>query len=374
MVVFLAIICCLLALIPAVLFIQNLSLYAPLPNAENKTTARCSVLIPTRNEERNIGDALRSILHSTGIDLEVIVLDDGSSDSTAEIVRSIGSTDSRVRLETALPLPSGWCGKNFACQQLASLASHSTLIYMDADVRVSRPDSLVRLTSFLELGGVALASGVPREITGGLMEKLIIPLIHFVLLGFLPLRLMRSGTDPGFAAACGQILAVKKEIYLTTGGHGAVPDRIHDAVALTRHLRAQGFTTDLFDATEFFSCRMYETPLDVWNGFAKNAHEGLGSRQLILPATAILFCGQVLPFIFLLTPFSVTAKLLSFAGAALALLPRILAAIRFQQSWVGVVLHPFAIVILLAIQWSAWLGARQNRSSVWKGRSYSAAP
>ena len=84
---------------------------------------------------------------------------------------------------------------------------------MDADVRVSRPDSLAQLVEFVEQGGAALVSGVPREETRGLMEKLIIPLIHFVLLGFLPLHRMRSGTDPRFAAACGQIVAVRRGIF-----------------------------------------------------------------------------------------------------------------------------------------------------------------
>ena len=153
---------------------------------------RCSVLIPARNEEANIGAALRSVLQSEGIDFEVIVLDDGSSDRTAEIVREIADGDARVRLESAQPLPAGWCGKNFACHQLAALARHPLLIFLDADVRVLRSDSLARLAHFVEQSGAALVSGVPREETRGLMEKLIVPLIHFVLLGFLPMRRMRT--------------------------------------------------------------------------------------------------------------------------------------------------------------------------------------
>ncbi len=101
-------------------------------------------------------------------------------------------TDSRVRLETAAALPDGWCGKNFACYQLARLARHPLLFFMDADVRVSRNDSLSRLAQFMEESKAALVSGVPLEETRGLTEKLIIPLIHFVLLAFLPLRRMRA--------------------------------------------------------------------------------------------------------------------------------------------------------------------------------------
>jgi len=271
MISWIAAVSCLLAVIPAALFLRNLPLYAPLPRP-GSTRSRCSVLIPARNEEANIAAALRTVLESEGIDLEVIVLDDGSTDRTAETVRDIAISDPRVRLESAQPLPAGWCGKNFACQQLASLARNPLLVFMDADVRVSRADSLARLAQFVEQSGAALVSGVPREETRGLMEKLVIPLIHFVLLGFLPLQRMRASTDPRFAAACGQILAVRREAYGRTGGHSAIANRIHDAVALTRSFRAHGLSTDLFDATDTFHCRMYQRASEVWHGFAKNAH------------------------------------------------------------------------------------------------------
>ncbi len=354
---------CLLAVIPAALFLRNLPLYAPLPRPDS-TRARCSVLIPARNEETNIGAALRSVLKSENIELEVIVLDDGSTDRTAEMVRSFA--DPRVRLETAQPLPADWCGKNFACQQLAALARHPLLIFMDADVRISQPDSLARLAEFVEQSGAALVSGVPFEETRGLMEKLIIPLIHFVLLGFLPLERMRKSTDPRFAAACGQILAVRREAYQSTGGHSAIANRIHDAVALTRNFRAHGLTTDLFDATDTFRCRMYQRAADVWHGFAKNAHEGLGTPRLIVPATVLLFGGQVLPFILL----AVAPSSLAIIAAAAAYLPRLVAVARFHQSLIGALLHPIGVCALIAIQWFAFFRSLRKRPAVWKGRAY----
>jgi hypothetical protein len=357
---------CVLAVIPAALFLRNLPLYAPLPRATRR--ANCSVLIPARNEEANIAAALRSILESENVDLEVIVLDDGSTDRTAEVVRSFA--DPRVRLETAQPLPAGWCGKNFACHQLAALAHHPLLIFMDADVRVFRPDSLARLAEFVEQSGAALVSGVPREETVGLAEKLIIPLIHFVLLGFLPLERMRKSRDPRFAAACGQILAVRREAYDCAGGHTAVANHIHDAVALTRTFRAHGLATDLFDATDTFHCRMYQRASDVWRGFAKNAHEGLGSPQLIVPATLLLLGGQLLPLILL----ALAPSPLAVIATAAAYLPRLIAVARFRQSLLGALLHPIGICALVAIQWFAFFRSLRKRPAVWKGRSYAPAP
>lgn len=358
---------CALAVVPAALFLRNLRLYAPLP-AARPGRAHCSVLIPARNEEGKIEAAVRSILPSTAVEFEVIVLDDGSTDRTAEIVREIARSDLRVRLETAQPLPAGWCGKNFACQQLAGLARHPLLVFMDADVRVSTPDALARLATFME-GGAALVSGVPREETCGLLEQLIIPLIHFVLLGFLPLQRMRAGTDPRFAAACGQILAVRRVAYFQAGGHAAVADRIHDAVALTRAMRAAGFATDLFDATDTFSCRMYRRASEVWHGFAKNAHEGLAAPRLIVPATLLLLGGQVLPFVLL----AFAPSPLAFAGVIAAWLPRFLGVARFHQPPLGALLHPFGVLLLVAIQWFAFARALRRGPAVWKGRTYSTA-
>ncbi len=366
MITWIAAVSCVLALVPAALFLRNLRLYAPLP-PDVSPRARCSVLIPARNEEANIGDALRSLLLSENVHFEIVVLDDGSTDRTAEVVREFAAGDPRVRLEMARPLPDGWCGKNHACQQLAALAQQPVLIFMDADVRVSRPDSLARLARFATENDAALVSGVPREETRGLMEKLIIPLIHFVLLGFLPLQRMRASTDPRFAAACGQILAVRRHPYRRIGGHATIANRIHDAVALTRVFRAEGLATDLFDATDTFHCRMYQRAADVWHGFAKNAHEGLGSPQLIIPSTLLLLGGQVLP----LCLFAIAPSPLTVIGTLAAFLPRLIAVARFKQSLLGAVLHPLGISVLVAIQWFAFFRSLRRRPAVWKGRSYS---
>ena len=157
--------------------------------------------------------ALSSVLANRGIEFEVIVLNDHSEDVTAEIVQLIALRDSRVRLESAPPLPTGWCGKQHACHVLSRLSRHSLLVFMDADVRLA-PDALARMSRFMTqrsgdakskaTAPLGLASGVPRQITGTLSEKLLLPLIHFVLLGFLPIWRMRRCTRPAYGAGCGQ--------------------------------------------------------------------------------------------------------------------------------------------------------------------------
>ncbi|MBY0395130.1 MAG: glycosyltransferase, partial [Thermoleophilia bacterium] len=277
-----------LAAVPALLFLDNLRQYLPprLP-APGAPTPSVSVLIPARNEEASIAAAVESALASEGVDLEVVVLDDHSTDATADLVRAIMARDGRVRLETAPELPPGWCGKQHACHALAGLATRPVLVFVDADVRLA-PDGLARASAFLDASRADLVSGIPRQITVGWLEQLVIPLIHFVLLGFLPMRRMRAYPDPGYAAGCGQLFITRKGAYDRMGGHATIRTTLHDGIKLPRAYRAAGLATDLFDATDVARCRMYGSARDVWFGLAKNATEGLASPAMIGPATLLL--------------------------------------------------------------------------------------
>ena len=115
-------------------------------------------------------------------------------------VADIASIDPRARVVQAPPLPAGWSGKQHACWRLAHLARHPLLLFIDADVRL-KPDALARTAAFLEASGADLVSGIPHQETVGFLEKLVIPLIHFILLGFLPMRRMRRSTSPRGACA-----------------------------------------------------------------------------------------------------------------------------------------------------------------------------
>lgn len=366
---------CLLALLPAVLFLRNLTLYAPPPPANGRARACCSVLIPARNEESTIANAVRSVLQTQGADFEVIVLDDDSADQTGQIVQALAHEDGRVRLATAPPLPTGWCGKQHACHVLAQLAQHPLLVSMDADVRL-KSDALSRISAFMEQSGAALASGVPRQEMRTFSERLLIPLIHFVLLGFLPINRMRASRDPVFGTGCGQLFIARREAYHSSGGHSVIRATLHDGLKLARVFRAAGFATDLFDATCIAECRMYSTNAEVWRGLAKNAHEGLGSPRLIGPATLLLLGGQILPTCLLLVvcfqrpglPLVITLLIL---GTAAAFLPRLMAVVRFRQPLGGALLHPFGIFALLAIQWFGFVRSLCHHPAVWKGRTYS---
>jgi hypothetical protein len=368
-----------LAVLPAYLFWRNLRILLPPPAPiEGGKRPSVSVLIPARNEEDAIGPAVSAVLASRGVDCEVLVLDDRSEDDTAAVVGAMADRDDRVRLINGPELPAGWCGKQHACWVLAQEATHPRLVFLDADVCLS-PDALARMAAYLGVTGADLASGFPRQETIGFLEKLVIPLIHFILLGFLPIHRMRRSTYPGFAAGCGQLFITSRDAYERSGGHAAIRSTLHDGLKLPRAYRLAGLRTDLFDATDLAACRMYRTAGALWNGLAKNAGEALASPGLIVPMSTILIGGQVLPTVLLAAglaaiprPWPWWAIGLSALAVAASYYPRLAAVRRFRQSLLGALLHPLGILVLLTIQWYAFARNLAGRPATWKGRPYPA--
>ncbi|HEV7302306.1 MAG TPA: glycosyltransferase family 2 protein [Tepidisphaeraceae bacterium] len=386
MLLVLAIVGLLLSILSAGLFFDNLRQFrtAPQPNAAAGVGSEgvVSVLIPARNEEASIGDCVRAVLANDagdGRELEVIVLDDGSTDRTADIVRDIAAGDARLRLEAAPPLPVGWCGKQHACHVLSMRARGQWLAFIDADVRLS-PDAVRRAIAFAVAADAPLVSGFPRQQTGTMLERMLIPLIHFVLLGFLPIRRMRMSTSPAYGAGCGQFFIARRDAYDRAGGHAAIRASLHDGVTLPRAFRNAGDRTDLFDATDTATCRMYQSNGETWHGLAKNATEGMAAPAAIVPWTIMLTLGQVLPMIWFAyaalapaIPYRMVVLICAGIAVLLSYAVRLAGAARFRQSRLGAMLHPVSIVVLLAIQWYALSRRVMGRSSTWRGRSYGAA-
>lgn len=367
---------------PAVLFCVNLRRFRA-PDVVPSHDFPVSVLIPARNEEANIGEALRCVLASHHVQLEVLVLDDDSTDRTGEIVRALAERDSRVRLLQGVGLPHGWNGKQHACWMLAQQASKDVLVFLDADVRIE-PELLARMAHFRERTGSALVSGFPRLLVVTSLEQLLLPLIHFVLLAFLPMRAMRRQTWPSAAAGCGQFLMVEREAYFKSGGHAQIRETMHDGLLLPRVLRHAGYGTDLADITELASVRMYDSAMMVWQGLAKNATEGIATVGKIVPLSLVLLLGQVMPVVlmllFVIGMFTEPARNArtfaeQFFPTCLLLvasfLPRLLAVHRFRQPLRSALLHPVGIVLLLSVQWYALARKLFGKPVGWRQRTYS---
>jgi len=365
----LAFLCLFAAALPAILTAVNLfALHQPAPEADSGLV---SILIPARNEAANIAETLRAALASTAVPVEVIVGDDHSTDGTAGIVRAIG--DPRLRVAPVPPLPEGWTGKNHACAHIAGLAEGRYLLFIDADVRL-KPEAAASLVAQARRADAALVSGVPRQLTGTLGEMLTVPMIDFLLVGFLPVPLMRRRPDPALGAACGQLILFERAAYAAIGGHGAIRGFLHDGVRLPRLLRAAGYRTDLVAGAGLATCRMYRGFSEAWAGFSKNAHEGMATPRALPIWTLLLGCGQVLPPLLVLAglfglipPF---ALILAATACGLSLATRAAITSAVQAPLATIPLHPAAVLVALAIQWNVLLRGVRAGAATWKGRTY----
>ncbi|MGK7867480.1 glycosyltransferase [Falsiroseomonas sp. E2-1-a20] len=350
-----------LAMFPATMGVVNLFLVRP-PRGTPVEGTLVSILIPARNEAANIAACLDAALASRGVAVEVVVMDDGSTDETAAIVTAYAARDPRVRLEAAPPLPAGWTGKVHACARLAEAARGTHFLFIDADVRLA-PEAAASMAGHAARTGTAMVTGVPKQLIGSLGEALTVPMINFLLFCYLPGGGRAFTRRSGMAAACGQLMLVERAAYLAAGGHEGVKGVMHDALALSRRMREHGLATEVVEGAGLATCRMYSDFGQSWAGFIKNAREGMAT-PVGLPIWTVMLAGAHLwPFFFLPRSAALLALALGFALRAAVTL-------RVREPWWTIPLHPLTVAVALAIQWTALVRGLLGKPAGWKGRAY----
>ncbi|HEY76672.1 MAG TPA: glycosyltransferase [Thermoflexia bacterium] len=248
-----------------------------------------SILVPARNEARNIRRCLESLLAQDYPLLEVVVLDDGSTDETPEIVAEMAREHPRLRVVRGQPLPPGWMGKNFACDQLARIAQGEWLLFTDADT-VHRPDTVSWAIEAAQQNQADLVSLIPHTVTHSFGEEILLPIIPFGVVGCFPLALGERLRIPLLTMAVGPFMLFRREAYQRIGGHRAVRGEIAEDVVLARRMRRFGGRVVLLDGSEQVDVHFYHGFLETWRGLAKSAFAALEYR--ILPtALMLLFYG-----------------------------------------------------------------------------------
>jgi hypothetical protein len=333
-----------------------------------------SILMPARDEAAGIEAAVRAACAQTAPQVEVVVLDDGSRDGTAEILARLAAELPRLRVVAGAGLPAGWAGKAWACWQLAARhARHEWLLFVDADVRLT-PTAAARALAAARAQNAAFVSAFPRQQTESAGETLLVPLVYLVLLAYLPMALIRRHPMPSLSAACGQFMLVRRAAYLAAGGHQAEPATLHDGLKLARRMKAAGFPVGLFDGGDVATCRMYVGFRATWRGFARNAYEALGSPAAL--ATMVVLNGAffVLPFVALpvaiLTGAGARTIVTWGAATALALGIRAALAIRFGVPAWTVLATPVAVASMIGIQLHSFVRHATGRPVVWRARAY----
>lgn len=321
---------------------------------------KVSVLLPVRDEERHVIRCLTAILGQRGVpDLEVIVLDDCSTDSTQALVQSL--QDKRLRLIIgAEEPPAGWPGKPYACQRLAEAATGDVLVFLDADVVLS--SSGVAATVAM-LDDLDLVSPYPRQQAESFLERLVQPLLQWTWLTFLPLELAERSPRPSLSAANGQLLAVRREAYVRAGGHGAVRGEVIEDVALLRAVKRSGGRGTVVDGTALAKCRMYDGPQALVEGYSKSLWSAFGS-----PAGAGAVVGA-LGVLYVVPPLAaLRGSRAGLAGYAAGVVGRVVTARRTGgRVWPDAFLHPLSVLVFAGLTARSWRG-RWAGTLTWKGR------
>ena len=327
------------------------------------TDRMVSVCIPARNEEANIRACLDAVSASVGTPrIEVLVLDDGSTDHTAEIVRAVVGEDPRVSLLPGTDLPAGWLGKPFACSQLSAIAQGDVFVFLDADVRISR-HAIASAVELMDQHGLSLVSPYPKQLVGSFAERLVQPLLQWLWLTFVPLRLSEATRPISLTAANGQFMVIDRNAYNAAGGHDAVRNHVIDDVWLARAVKRSGNRTAVVDGTDIATCRMYTGWPTVRDGYTKSLWAAFGSPLAAFGVGALLCLCYIVPPLAMVRG----ARRAGTFGTISAIVSRVVAARRTGGLAFDAWMHPGSVAALLYLLLLSELGHRKG-TLVWKGR------
>jgi chlorobactene glucosyltransferase len=351
----------------------NTRLLGRLPTSAPSPACRVSVLVPARNEERCIENCVRSICEQNVDDLEVIVLNDQSEDSTGEILERLTLEYSNLKVINGTPLPTGWVGKSWACHNLSMHATGDILIFTDADT-VHHQGLIARSVAYMTMHKIDMLSLVPRQIMTSFAEHAVIPIVHMIFFAtWLNIRrVARNTTTP--SAAIGQFIAFTRQAYTTVGGHERVRYSLVEDVFLAKAAAQDNLRSALINGTDGIDCHMYTSASEVTRGFSKNLFPAMRYNLAQMGAFIVQqIMLYVLPLVLLIEALLDGSEIvMGLAGYALlaTLLIRLIISRSFSfPSW-HAFLQPISALWCVVICLNSVRWAYSQSGSQWKGRSY----
>ncbi|MFQ6069104.1 MAG: glycosyltransferase [Candidatus Aminicenantales bacterium] len=342
---------------------KKLELKEPLPLV--------SVLVPMRNEERNIENCLRSLLKQDYPCLEIIVLDDNSTDSSYEIAHRLTAEAVNLKVVKGKKLPPGWNGKNWACHQLSQLARGEWFLFTDADT-VHTPHSISTAVASSQKNSSVFVTTIPGLSTKTWSEKLYLPIIHFAFLVLLPFKLINYSQDSRISCGIGPFMLIERKIYFTCGGYNEIRREIVDDMALAKLVKEYKGKITVLDGTDMVNVRFYRNFRQLWKGFSKNHYEAIGAAPHYL--AGIFIIGY---FLFIYPYLTLWAAIEAHAAITLPLLQvvvitiiKITMAIRFKTDVFYSLLHPLTIVLCFLIFINSFRLSLFKKKIEWKERLY----
>jgi cellulose synthase/poly-beta-1,6-N-acetylglucosamine synthase-like glycosyltransferase len=330
---------------------------------------KVSILIPARNEEQHIERTVRSALDQQGLtEFEVIVLDDGSTDGTAEILRSIHDDRLKVLHGKDSPPPAGWLGKPYACARLSAHATGSVIVFVDADVDLA-PHAISSAIGLLRTREFDLVAPYPRLIAKGWFERLVQPLVVWSWASTVPLAWAESSQRASLSAANGQLLVFDARAYRGIEGHRAVADNVLEDIALMRAVRMAGGRAITVDGSRIADCRMYSGTQEVIDGYSKSLWAAFGGPVGSAAVVALLSTAYVLPVTSMITARNGRDRAWGAAGFLAGVTGRALVAQRTGSRVLPDSLaQPASIAAFAGMNALSWWRHRRGTNS-WKGRA-----
>jgi len=336
-----------------------------------------SVLIPARNEESNIRRILNSMIKQDYPNLEILVLDDNSTDATVQIVEKIMEKDSRIKLIKGASLPAGWKGKCFACHQLSKIAKGSYFVFTDADT-LHYPNSISGSLAALLKNNLDVTSIYPRQIAVTFSERMTVRFINLAILSFMPLILVKHTKGPFFSTAIGQFLLFKREAYEKTGGFESVKDEILEDINISKQVKRCGLKIMVYDGSDSIFCRMFTNLADVVKGFTRFIYAAFDCNFL-MEFIAVFFISLMFMVPFILLPLGIfifdwPAKTISLNIIQIFLIFTIkfILAIRFKERILDVFFTPISVAYIVLAAINSYLQSRFGKGVNWKDRVYNA--
>lgn len=333
-----------------------------------------SILIPARNEESNIKKLLVSLIKQDYKNLEILILDDNSIDSTAAVVKQMELKDSRIKLISGKKIEDGWLGKSWACHQLASQAKGQYFVFTDADT-LHFPDTVSKALAALirnKLDGISI---YPKQVMVTFTERMLVSFIGMGLFTMMPLILVKKTKGKFFSTGIGQFFMFKKEAYFKFGGHESVKAEILEDVHLSKRIKAAGFSYMVFDGSSNIFCRMYKNFKDTITGFSKFIFAAFDYNGL-MEAIAIAFYSILFLSPFILLPIAIifewskTFLLLNTLQILSVFAIKIILSLRFKERLLDIFLTPVSVCFIIAVAVNSYIQARFKKGVYWKGRIY----
>lgn len=338
-----------------------------------------SVIIPVRNEERNIHRCLQALLVQTYSNYEIIVVDDRSTDETPQILSELAKGDAHLRVIHGADLPPGWAGKPYALVQGTAAAQGQWLCFMDADT-FANPELLQSTYQLAIQYHADMFSILTDQELGSFWEKMILPLVFLGLSFGFPADRVNDLTKPD-AIANGQFILIKRTVYDHIGGHTSVKDRVDEDKAIAILVKRAGYRLVLADGRKVALTRMYTSLPEMWEGWTKNIYLGLLDRLWLLLFGAML--GLMGSFVLPIWLFG-GLFWLSFGGGLAAtivageasvlwgylLLKRLQACRSFGIPGGYAFTFPLGALIFTAMMLASAFNVISGRGVIWKGRRY----